>query len=366
MRASGRPVRVYCPAMKGHRPGRRTVDGVDVVYFRSVEGKNSIGVVFEGLWNTITCTARALLFRPTSVRSVQVCNPPDTLFSLLVLCRAKGITTIYDQHDVAPAMASMRPGLRRLRWFFEWCERLTVASADVVVTSSQSQQERLRRLFGTEALLVRSATASLRRSERGSNERCRIGYLGVIGAQEGLDDLVDAVAAATSEGLVDLEVVVAGDGPYLAQLRQRTTALGLDGIISYTGWLSGDRLADFLASIDAMVVTDPESEYNHHCAMNKVLEAMAQGIPVVMRPLRENHTLTGDHRWVTTGWSIDELAAAILDFASATSAERRAEGRRLSVRYRDLLDWDGRAEQYVRAVSARGEQRSCSTTEPSR
>ena len=353
VRDAGRPVRVYCPAMKGHRAGRRVVDGIEVVYLRSFEGRGSIGVVLEGVWNTLLCLFHAFGFRASAVGSVQACNPPDSLFPVLALCRARGIRTIYDQHDVAPAMASMRPGLRRLRWLFDWCERLTVRASDVVVTSSQSQQTRLRERYDVEALLIRSATAPPQSLPRSGTDTCRLAYLGVIGAQEGLDDLLDAVdeIGGSVDG-VAFELVVAGDGPYLAPLRERASAMGLDEIVRFPGWLSGDALAEFFPSVDAMVVADPPSEYNHHCAMNKVLDGMAHGIPVVMRPLRENLALTGDHRWVAAGWTVDDLASTIADFVRSTPAERDEEGARLSARYEANLQWTRQADAYVAAVDA--------------
>lgn len=326
------------------------MDGIEVVYIRSFEGRGSIGVVLEGVWNTLLCAMRVPGLRRRGVRSVQVCNPPDTLFVVLALCRTMGMKTIYDQHDVVPAMASMRPGLRHLRRLFEWFEAATVRCADTVVTSSQLQRDRLHERYGIDALLVRSATSPVNRSSSRHGPTCHLGYLGVLGAQEGLDDLLEALVIVAGRG-TDIRLTVAGDGPHLESLRDRTRELGLDDIVQFPGWITGGELADFLGSIDAMVVADPESEYNHHCAMNKVLEAMAAAIPLVMRPLRENCIMTGDHPWIARDWSITGLADAIDDFAHATPAARLGEADRLACRYTDQLRWDDQAPAYVRAVA---------------
>ena len=75
-------------------------------------------------------------------------HPPDTLFPLLLLCRLLGSGSVYDQHDVVPAMASVRGHLRVVRPIFEWFERLTVWAFDVVITASETQRLRLHARYG--------------------------------------------------------------------------------------------------------------------------------------------------------------------------------------------------------------------------
>jgi glycosyltransferase involved in cell wall biosynthesis len=350
-RASGIDVTVLCPAMRGHRPGRREIEGITVRYLRTIEGRGLIGVVGEGVWNTALCIGWLPWLLVRRIRSLQVCNPPDTLFPLLAAARLAGIRTVYDQHDVAPAMASARPGFARLRPLLELCERLTVRLATVVMTTSVEQQRRLDDRFGVPAVLVRSAPHAPEHAAPPSRDgtRTRLGYVGVVGEQEGLEDLFEAVALLGGRG-VDLTVAVAGDGPYLADARARAAALGLDDVVEFAGWLQGDDLESFLDGLDAMVIADPSSEYNHFCAMNKVIEAMARALPVVMRPLRENLNLTGGDGWVADGWSLDAFADAIAAFASAPRAEREAAGASLLQRYRSETAWSLQVPRYIDAL----------------
>ena len=351
IRDAGGTALVFCPAMRGHRAGRRVLADVEVRYLRFYEGTGPLALALEGLWNTLVCLAQLPRLRRSGVRSVQVCNPPDTLFGLLAICRMMGMQTVYDQHDVAPAMASTHPGLRRLRPIFAWFERWTVRAADIVVTSSETQRERLQTL-GCDATVVRSPPVDddpvVRETQRSS---CHLGYLGVIGRADGLDDLIDAVELLRdADAMVSL--TIAGDGPFRPHIERLVHDRGLGGSISLAGWLRGDELEAFLDSIDAMVVSDPESEYNHFCAMNKTMEAMARQIPVIMRPLRENRTLTGDHRWITDGWTTNDLADAILDFAHTGPDDRQIVAASLGERYRDSTRWAEHRERYLGAVLA--------------
>ncbi|HVM55160.1 MAG TPA: glycosyltransferase [Acidimicrobiales bacterium] len=353
LRDVGTPVHVLCPAMHGHRPGHATVDGIHVRYLRTFEGRGLPGVAAEGLWNTVLClTALPALLR-LRLASLQVCNPPDTLFPMLVLARLAGLRTIYDQHDVAPAMASARPRFGALRGLFELFERLTVRAAHAVLTTSEEQARRLGDRYGIDATIVRSSThgaGPAAAAARRSGAQVRLGYLGVVGEQEGLEDLLDAVAKVRADGRDEVTVAIAGDGPYLPAVRRHAERLGLGAAVTFEGWLQGSALEEFLAGLDAMVVSDPGSEYNHHCAMNKVMEAMARGLPLIMRPLRENLNLAGDHPWVARGWAIDDLAQAIVAFADADADLRRAEGVALRERYESDLAWPDHARRYLAAV----------------
>lgn len=353
LRDTGVDVTILCASMRGHRPGRRELDGIEIRYLRTWEGRGLTGVVAEGVWNTAVVLAAMPWMLRRRVRTLQVCNPPDTLFPVLAAARVAGIRCLYDQHDLTPAMATARPGFERLRPLLELFERLTVRTAHRVITTSAEQGRRLRDRYGVDAPVVRSAPhATDHRHVPGS--RCRLGYVGVVGEQEGLEDLIDAVGQARAGGS-QVELTVAGDGPYLADAIAHAERACIH--VSFPGWLQGEELERFFRSLDAVVVSDPDCEYNHHCAMNKVIDAMARGVPIVMRPLRENRNLAGDAAWTAEGWSVDGLAAAIAEFAASSPAERARRGSALRSRYERTLGWATQAARYVGVVrSLRGEE----------
>src|SRR5689334_8714666 len=71
LRDAGVDVHVLCPSMRGHRPGRRTIDGVHVRYLRTVEGRGLAGVVGEGVWNTLLCLLALPSLARRRLRSLQ-------------------------------------------------------------------------------------------------------------------------------------------------------------------------------------------------------------------------------------------------------------------------------------------------------
>ena len=369
LHAAGLRVSVVCPAIRGALPGRRRIDGVDVVCFRSFEGEGRAATAVEGVWTTATAAraAKRELARIDGPAALQVCNPPDLSFRLLRWARRRGVRTVYDQHDVVPLLAAARPAFRRLAGFFLACERRTVEAADAVLTPSEEQAARLHRLYGRDAVVVRTAAVSppAGRADEAdeadqpsdstgagdgtAHEPTVLGYLGVIGEQDGVVDLVDAVHALRAAGRTDFRVEVAGDGPALPSVRARVAELGLGELVRLRGWVGRGEIDAFLKGIDAMLVPDPDSEFNHHCAMNKVTHAMARGIPVVLRPLRENVRLAGADGIVAADPSLPAFAAAIERLLDASAAERAAIGAGLRAAFEADLSWDASGPRYLSA-----------------
>jgi glycosyltransferase involved in cell wall biosynthesis len=380
---AGLRVCVVCPAIRGAAAGRRRIDGIDVRYFRSFEGEGRAATVLEGAWTTFAAAhaAKRALAALDGPRALQVCNPPDLSFRLLNWARRRGVRTVYDQHDVVPLLAAARPSFRRLAGFFLACERRTVEAADAVLTPSGEQAARLHTLYGRDAVVVRTAAVSEAAApaaesasaaspvaspvaspaaEPGSSgqresglegaagsEPTVLGYLGVIGEQDGVVDLVDAVQALRVAGRTGFRVEVAGDGPALPSVRVRMAELGLGDLIQLRGWVGRGEIDAFLKGIDAMIVPDPESEFNHHCAMNKVTHAMARGIPVVLRPLRENARLAGRDGIVARDMTMPAFVEAIERLLDASPAERAAVGARLRAAFEADLSWDSSGPRYL-------------------
>jgi len=370
LRDDGAQVTVVCPAIRGKSPGTRTIDGIDVVYFRSFEGAGRLGTIVEGAWTTYISSrsAKRALRKPASARTLQVCNPPDMLFGLLRWARRRGCRTVYDQHDVVPALAGSRPAFAKLEPFFLSCERRTVEAADVVLTPSQEQVERLHKLYGRHAVVVRTASIVAKGKDEdkdedgdksgerdGSRERggreTVLGYLGVIGEQDGVGELLDAVVALRSRGLTGFRVEIAGDGPALPAVREQAARQGLGDIVRLRGWLGPQEIRAFLDEIDAMVVPDPDIEFNHYCAMNKVTHAMARGIPVVLRPLRENSRLVAGAGVIAEDMSLPAFADALETMLTVPPATRASIGAQLHEIFEAELAWRTSAPRYLDATS---------------
>ncbi|NUR57492.1 MAG: glycosyltransferase [Catenulispora sp.] len=369
LRDDGARVTVVCPAIRGREPGGEQVDGIEIVRFASFEGQGALATAAEGVW-TATAAARAVraAFGTShgSRQLLQIGNPPDLLFPLARWARRRGVRTVYDQRDVVPVLAASRAGFSRLTPVFLSAERRLIAASDIVITPSEEQRARIAELYGRDAVIIRTAevaseaVADDTRAEdadsgaepgpdAGPSETV-LGYLGVIGEQDGLTDLIDAVALLRADGITGFRLAVAGDGPALPVARAHATELGLDGLVSFHGWLGPGEVDAFLGRIDAMTVPDPDNPFNHFCAMNKVTHAMARGIPIALRPLRENSRLVGPHAYCASDMTIRGFADAIAKLLADTPESRKA----VATGARDLFEaehsWATYAPRYVETV----------------
>jgi glycosyltransferase involved in cell wall biosynthesis len=103
------------------------------------------------------------------------------------------------------------------------------------------------------------------------SDRPRIGTLGRLIHQKGLDVLVDAVRLVVRE--LDVQVEIAGEGELRAELERAATGLP----VTFLGRIDGPRaVADYLRSLDLYVMPS-----RYEGLPNAMLEALACGLPVV-------------------------------------------------------------------------------------
>jgi glycosyltransferase involved in cell wall biosynthesis len=73
-----------------------------------------------------------------------------------------------------------------------------------------------------------------------------------------------------------VRAVIVGDGPLDAALKQRATALGLDRVVLFAGYVGQRDLPQWYRAADVFVLP---SDFDN--APNVAVEAMASGLPVV-------------------------------------------------------------------------------------
>ncbi|MUM77481.1 glycosyltransferase [Pseudodesulfovibrio sp. F-1] len=102
--------------------------------------------------------------------------------------------------------------------------------------------------------------------------RTKLLYVGRVSREKGLDVLAEAYRKAVRlrEGL---QLVVVGDGPYLAEMKR----LLRGSPVTFTGTLKGEALAQAYASSDVFVFPSATDTFG-----NVVLEAQASGLPVIV------------------------------------------------------------------------------------
>lgn len=177
---------------------------------------------------------------------------------------------------------------------FAWMERYNYHHAAYALSANQDAVAVLRRKgyqgpvavfpqFGvdTELFVPRPRTP---------RERVRIGYVGRVKPEKGLDGLIQAFAPLA--GRADLLIV--GRGPVEDELRQLAGELGVAERVSFIGTLASADVATFMADLDILVLPS-RTLPNWTEQFGRVLvEAMACEVAVVGSSAGEIPNVIGD------------------------------------------------------------------------
>jgi glycosyltransferase involved in cell wall biosynthesis len=119
----------------------------------------------------------------------------------------------------------------------------------------------------------------LERPRREQNEKVRIIYLGHIGIEKGIMDLIQAVKFLYEKGIIGFQVWIYGEDLHtgeLDQAKELVMSLKIDNLIFFLKPIFGDKKVEVLRDADIFVLP------SHHEGLPiSIIEAMAAGLPVI-------------------------------------------------------------------------------------
>jgi glycosyltransferase involved in cell wall biosynthesis len=352
LREAGYEVSVICPMGKGYEAAREVIDGIHVY-------RHPLPPDVSSVWGYLREYGTALRWEWTLARTVarrrridivHICNPPDLLFLVAGWLRARyGAAVIYDQHDLNPEMYEAKYARRDLFYHaLSAAERVTFGLADVVIATNESHREvalTRGRKATDDVFIVRSGPELERFRPVPPNPIHRrgrgflVGYVGVIGEPEGLDLLLQSVLHIVHDiGRRDIHFMLIGGGPKRAAMEDLSRELGVAEWVEFPGRVPDDELIERLCTADICVAPDVKSRYNDHCTMNKVLEYMALGRPIVQFDLVEGRRSAEEASLYARDNDPVDFARQMLRLLDEPGLRARlgAEGRR---RMETTLEW---------------------------
>jgi len=291
---------------------------------------------------------------------IHACNPPETYFLLALLYKLAGVRFVFDHHDLSPEMYVAKGGdpAGLLYRGLLWLERQTFRAADVIVTTNLSHKEIAMTRGDVDAeriFIVRSGPDFGRLQVLPPEPALKSGfpflacYLGEMCPQDGVDYLLRAVKILVGElGRHDVKFVLVGGGPALAGLRELKSGLGLDQIVEFTGRVSDHLLCRYLSTADICLDPDPYTEWADKSTMNKIMEYMAFGKPVVAFDLKENRYSAREAAVYATPNDVREFASLIAELLD-DEQRRKKMGAYGSARVRSELAWSYSAPNLLAA-----------------
>jgi glycosyltransferase involved in cell wall biosynthesis len=172
-------------------------------------------------------------------------------------------------------------------------------------------------------------------------------YVGIMGPQDGVDLLLDAVADLVFvRGRTDVHVALLGFGDCYDELRKQSADLGIVPWVTFTGRADREVLGAYLSTADVGLSPDPKSAFNDVSTMNKVLEYMAHELPVVSFDLTESRVSAGDAAVYVPDGDIAGFAEAV-DRLLDDPQRRSWMGRLGRIRIESAHGWHRQAPSYV-------------------
>ncbi len=364
LHGAGYQVSIICPTGPGCEQRFEIVDGVYIYRYRlPFEAAGAAGYLLEypvALVQTFILAWRVLLTRGFDV--VHACNPPDLLFLVGGFFRLLGKKFLFDHHDLCPELYQAKFGRRdRFYRLLLALERATFRAAHVSIATNDSYRQIAiaRGGMAPERVFVVRSGPSLARLERlppdarlKRGRRYLVGYVGVMGQQEGIDLLLRAVQHLVfALGRRDIHFGLVGGGPSLGRMQALAAELGVAGFVTFTGRVPDRELLAVLNTADLCVNPDTPNEMNDKSTMNKVLEYMALGKPIVQFDLTEGRWAAQDASLYARRHDTADFAAKIVELID--DPERRAAmgafGRR---RVETQLEWSHQAPRLLAAYDA--------------
>ncbi len=362
LRDAGYDVAVICPKGPGD-PSYHRLDGISLYKYTATPattGLLSYMMEFAYCWLR-TALLSLKVYRRHRFTVLQACNPPDTYWLLGAFWKRFGVKYVFDHHDLNPELFRSRfgeprtPAARAQLGVLRWLERRTYRTADhVIVTNDSYRKVALERgeRDKSEVTVVRSGpdTSRMRpipvRPQLRGGGRHLLAYLGIMGPQDNVDVLLDVMETIVGRGRTDLHLVLMGFGDCLEDLRARTTELGLDDYITFTGAVGPDAIAEHLSTATLGLAPDLKTPLNDVSTHNKTMEYMAYALPVVSFDLAESRISAGESSVYVPSGDVEAFAEAVC--ALVDDPERRLSMATVA-RNRCVaeLDWQPQRSRYV-------------------
>jgi len=294
----GAKVSIICPKMKDYNASYEVINGIEIHrHPLPIEASGAFGYLLEYsvalFWEFFLSWK---IYFKKRFHVIHGCNPPDLIFLVAIWFKIFGVKYIFDHHDINPelyfAKYNKKGFFYKLMLIFE---NLTFASANYSIATNESYKEiaiRRGKMHEERVQIVRSGPKLdrlklLPRDNKYLKGRTYlVGYVGVIGEQEGLDLLIESIRYIISFRQ-DIQFAIVGGGTYLENLINLCRESNLNEYVDFYGRVSDEIMISILNSADLCVNPDKPTEMNNLSTMNKIMEYMALKKAIVQYDLKE-------------------------------------------------------------------------------
>ena len=365
LQQAGYEVSIICPTGPSCEKRFESLEGIDIHrHPLPLEAEGALGYLLEygsALFWEFTLAWRVLFGR--GFDAIHACNPPDLIFLVggffkLLL----GKRFLFDHHDINPELYEAK--FNRRDFFYRLIlrfERWTFRAADVSIATNESYRriaierggmppERVH-VVRSGPKLDRLRTVDPVPALR-QGRQYLVGYVGVMGAQEGIDLLLRSIAHIVLQmKRTDIHFGLVGGGTSLVAMKRYALELGIADYVTFTGRVDDQRLLEMLNTADVCVNPDIANEMNDQSTMNKIMEYMALGKPIVQFDLTEGRVSAQQASLYARRNDEIDFAAKVVELIDDPQARQRM-GEFGRHRVNHELEWRYEAPKLLAAYDA--------------
>jgi glycosyltransferase involved in cell wall biosynthesis len=365
LRTAGYSVSIICPTGPGSERRYEELDGIAVYrHPQPFEASGALGYFAEYTWALLAQFYLSLkvLFAGRGFDVIHACNPPDTIFLIGGFYKIFGKKFLFDHHDINPELYLAK--FNRRDFFYKLLlalERWTFKTADVCIATNDSYRRIAIERGGVDpsrVFVVRSGPDLSRLKMLPPTPALKqgksflVGYVGVMGRQEGIDGLLTAVRHIVyTIGRRDIHFGLVGGGTSLEEAKALAKELGVDEFVTFTGRVPDADLLAMLNTADICVNPDIANDMNDKSTMNKIMEYMALAKPIVQYDLTEGRVSAQEASLYAAKNDPIDLAGKIVSLLDDQPLRKRM-GEIGRERVRSVLAWEHEVPRLLAAYDA--------------
>jgi glycosyltransferase involved in cell wall biosynthesis len=277
---NGHSVTVLAWDKTGRQPAYETKDGISIVRSYNSKFMNILPYdIFRlHLWWTKGYKDSFKLFEETHFDVVH-CHDLSSLPIGIKLNKKFGLKLVYDAHEIWGYMVSRDLPFKLWANYYLWKEKRLMKYVDHIITVNQPLKDYFKKITDKPITIIMNAKPiQSKKYEPVTNDEFTVIYIGTIGKQRFLLELVDVVRELT-----DVKCIIAGMGAkkeYITTLKDKCSQVDN---VDFVGRVPIEKVLPMTKIADVVVCMFDSNDKNSKVGLpNKVFEAMSSGRPIIV------------------------------------------------------------------------------------
>ena len=359
---AGYDVTVISPmTIRSNTAKHEIIEGIEI--FRHpmpIEGSGLYGFAFEyliALFYELLLCFRIYIKKPFSI--IHGANPPDHIFLIACLFKLFGVKYIFDHHDLSPEAYVAKFGSKNILYkILLLMEKATFKTADIVISTNESYKMiaiTRGNKNSNDVFVVRNGPTLSRITFPEPNKKLKgefdylVAYLGIIGNQEGIDNLLRSVRYIVYEKKIEnIRFIIVGKGPHLSEMVKLSKEMMLEKYVTFTGYIPYRDLYEILTTADLCVNSEFRNDFTDKSTMIKIMDYMTFGKPIVQFETSEGKVTAGESAFYVKNNDEVDFAEAIIELLN-DEPRRKKMGNIAKTRIDESLQWNLQKDNLIKA-----------------